>query len=181
LSRTLLLLLLLIAPAVAGAHPAERHGADLVHFSKPVLAPEFQAPTPDNAVLRLADYRGKVVLLNFWATWCPPCIQEMPSMQRLYARLAPQGLVVLGVSLDEDGAKRVIPFLARLKLTFPVALDPEQEIAGRYGASNLPMTFLIDPEGKVIAAAVGGRDWESPAILDYLTELLGAGSPGKSG
>lgn len=102
-------------------------------------------------------------------------------MQRLYARLAPQGLVVLGVSLDEDGAKRVIPFLARLKLTFPVALDPEQEIAGRYGASNLPMTFLIDPEGKVIAAAVGGRDWESPAILDYLTELLGAGSPGKSG
>jgi peroxiredoxin len=164
---------LLAAHSHAQAHPAEAHAFRLVQFPKPLAAPAFEAATPDQRTLRLADFRGRFVLLNFWATWCVPCLQEMPSLERLQRRLGPERLTVLAVSQDDDGAVQVTPLVRKLTLTFPIALDPEQRVAARYGVGVLPSTFLIDPQGRVLAAANGAREWDSAEALEYFTELTG--------
>ena len=107
-------------------------------------APDFQARTPDDHLLRLADYKGKVVFLNFWATWCEPCREEMPGMERLHRAYKDRGLVVLAISLDSQGASVVNPFVKKLGLTFPVALDPKMAVRERYGVWAVPSTFIID-------------------------------------
>ena len=162
---------LLAAVSQARAHPAEAHAFRMVQFPKPLAAPAFEATTPDQRTLRLGDLRGRYVLLNFWATWCVPCLQEMPSLERLHRTLGPGRLTVLAVSQDEDGALQVTPLVRKLALTFPIALDPEQRVAASYGVGVLPSTFLIDPQGRVLAAANGAREWDSAAALEYFREL----------
>lgn len=93
-------------------------------------------------------------------------------MERLHQKFRGQGLAVVAISIDIEGAKKVIPFVERLKLTFPIALDADNEISRIYGAGNLPSTFLINPEGKVVAAALGERDWFSAGAVSYIEELL---------
>ncbi|MBI3993519.1 MAG: TlpA family protein disulfide reductase [Candidatus Lambdaproteobacteria bacterium] len=171
----LCVLTLAALPASVRAYPPEFHQLALTAFRRPMPAPTFDVATPNGALLRLADYRGRVVLLSFWATWCPPCIREMPSLERLHQSLQGRGLVVLAVSLDREGAVTVLPFVQRLALTFPVALDPEGRVGALYGAADLPSTFLIDRQGRVVAAAKGGRDWFSPQARSYVEELLAAG------
>ena len=143
----------------------------LVRFPQPIPAPTFAAGVPGSGSLRLADYRGRYVLLNFWASWCVPCVQEMPSLERLYRTLGPRRLVVIGLSQDDTGARNAVPLIHTLGLSFPIALD-----SGRYGVSVLPSTFLIDPQGRVVAAANGGREWDSPPALAYFSALTGAPS-----
>ena len=162
---------LLAAAAELRAHPPEAHGFRLVKFPTPLVAPAFAADTADQRTLRLADFRGRYVLLNFWATWCVPCLQEMPSLERLYRSLGPERLTVLAISQDDDGARQVAPLVRKLHLTFPIALDSEQRVAAGYGVSVLPSTFLIDPQGRVLAAANGAREWDSAAALEYFGEL----------
>jgi cytochrome c biogenesis protein CcmG/thiol:disulfide interchange protein DsbE len=119
----------------------------------------------------LEALRGRVVLLNFWATWCEPCEDEMPSMQRLYDRLAPRGFELVAVSVDEDPAA-VEAFRERLGLRFPIALDPESEIAKRYQTMGFPESLLIGPEGDVIERYVGPRDWDAPMYSERIARLL---------
>ncbi len=130
-------------------------------------APEFELA----GGVRLADYRGKLVLLNFWATWCPPCVAEVPSLNRLYRRFREQGLVILAVSVDEqEDVYR--QFLDRYGVKFPTVRDPKRSVSSRYGTMKYPESYLINRQGRVIQKYVGAEDWERPEIVNYLQSLL---------
>ncbi len=119
----------------------------------------------------LDAYRGKHVLLNLWATWCPPCVEETPSLNRLYQELSSEGLIVLGVSVDAD-PQAYQQFIDRFGVEFPTARDPQMTVAARYGTNKYPESYLIDPEGYVIKKYVGPEDWMRPEVLNYLRSLL---------
>ncbi len=112
-------------------------------------APNFSFPRLDGKVVSLADYKGKVVLLNIWATWCPPCVEEMPSMEKLYKELKGEDFEILAVSIDALGAKVVAPFMQKYKLSFLALLNPEGTIKWLYGATGVPESFIINKEGIV--------------------------------
>jgi len=134
-------------------------------------APDFSLPTLEGQTVTLSALRGRVVFLNFWATWCPPCREEMPSIERLHRELKDQGLVVLGVDVDES-PKLVAKFIEDFRLGFPVVLDAGSHVFSRYGVRGLPTTILIDRQGRVVGAAVGPRDWASPAGRALIRSLL---------
>jgi peroxiredoxin len=135
-------------------------------------APDFVLPTLDGREVRLSDYRGHVVFLNFWATWCGPCKVEMPAMERLYREYRRQGFAILAVSTDEEGAAVTRPFRDSLGLSFTIAHDPEM-IAGRlYGVRTLPITFLVNREGVITHKIFGARDWQEPEAREGIQRLL---------
>lgn len=134
-------------------------------------APEFTLPDPAGKKVALKDFRGKLVLLNFWATWCAPCREEMPSMERLYLRYKEQGFVILGVNV-KDNKKSALEFLKELKITFPIALDSQGEVGLLYGAWGLPVTYLIDRKGIAMARAWGPADWDGQGARRLIAELL---------
>ena len=121
---------------------------------------------------RLADFRGRVVVLNFWATWCPPCVAEMPSLERLHKQLGPRGLVVLGISVDADTAA-YDKFLRDLNITFINYRDPDRRISSLYGTFMYPETYIIDSQGRLIRKVIGTMEWDDPQVVALLTELLG--------
>ena len=127
----------------------------------------------DGATHRLADYRGKVVLLNFWATWCGPCRDEMPSIQELKDKLAGKPFVVLAVNLDEPES-RIRRFLSQMKvkLDFPILLDPEREVARTWNARILPASYVIGADGKIRYSLVGELDWGHELVVSRISELL---------
>ena len=135
---------------------------DLVRPSRRKVAADFTLPMPGNRHFRLSEQRGKVVMINFWATWCPPCREEMPAMERLYRRHKDDGFMMLAVSLDAD-PRVVAPYLQEQKLTIPVAFDPEMALADKYGVRALPSSFIIDREGNMAALAIGPRHWDNDA------------------
>jgi peroxiredoxin len=139
---------------------------------EPTEAPDFTLPDVEGRPVRLRELRGKLVLLNFWATWCPPCRLEMPSMERLYQTFKQTDFAMLAVSIDRQGVQVVKPFMEELKLTFPALLDSKMEIARQYGLRGLPTTYLIDRDGRLIGAAVGGRDWYSTEAKALIARLL---------
>jgi peroxiredoxin len=157
-------------PAAAAADPAAALSLMKPNPVRPAKA--FQVATPDNRPLALADFRGKVVFLNFWATWCKPCEEEMPGMEQLHRRYKDRGLVVLAVSADAEGAPAVTPFVKRLHLTFPVALDPKMSVASLYGVWTLQSTFIIDRDGNRAYFANGSREWGGPAGRAFFESLL---------
>jgi thiol-disulfide isomerase/thioredoxin len=145
-------------------------------FRIPVLraktpAPDFTAARLDGIPVRLSALRGKVVFLNFWATWCPPCREEIPSMEALYQRFRGKGLEFLAVDIQED-KDEVAAFMKEHGLNFPVALDSTGRISNEYGIRGIPTTFIIDREGNVIASVVGGRDWNTETIFAALELLI---------
>ena len=134
-------------------------------------APLFRVEGEQGVGVSLEDYEGKVVLLNFWATWCPPCIQEMPSLNALYADLRDSGLVVLGISVDED-ADQYEAFLERSGVSFPTARDPDRTVSTRYGTAKYPESYLISRTGRVLRKYVGPENWLKPEIANYLRSVL---------
>ncbi|HET9663618.1 MAG TPA: TlpA disulfide reductase family protein [Burkholderiales bacterium] len=124
-------------------------------------------------VHRLSDYRGKVVLINFWATWCEPCREEMPSLERLRQKLADRPFVVLAVNVDEPEA-RIAKFLAAMPLDFPVLVDAGSKLTRSWKVRVLPASFLIGPDGRVRYTVVGELDWSAPAVVERITKLLPA-------
>jgi peroxiredoxin len=137
-------------------------------------APGLELRELDGRGHRLADYRGKVVLVNFWATWCAPCREEMPSMQRLRERLAGRPFVVLAVNLDEPEA-RIRTFLSQMKVDFTVLLDPGKKAASAWGARILPASFVIGPDGRIRYSVVGELDWSHDPVVSRISALLPAG------
>ncbi len=136
-------------------------------------APAFRLAALSGGAQELASYRGKVVVLNFWATWCPPCVSEMPSLERLHRTLSPAGLAVLAVSADEDEAD-LRRFVAEHGLTLPVLRDPGGRVAfDRYRATGYPETFVIDRSGVLLQHTVGPAEWDTPQALAYFRGLLG--------
>lgn len=176
--RVRLSLALALATAVlaasSGADAAQDPAAALALIRpKPAQpAKDFQVATPDKGQLRLSDFKGKVVFLNFWATWCKPCEEEMPAMERLYQQYRDRGLVVLAISADAEGAPVVAPFVKRHKLTFPIGLDPKMNVSSLYGVWALPSTFIIDKQGKRILFANGPREWDGKAAQALFESLL---------
>jgi len=120
---------------------------------------------------RLADLQGKVVVLNFWASWCPPCLEETQSLNRLQQAIEAKGGVVLGVSVDEDQAAYE-KFLADNHVVFPTYRDASKKSAADYGTSMFPETYLIDREGRLARKIVGPQDWQSPEVMGSIDVLL---------
>lgn len=139
------------------------------------VAPDFSLATLDGKKMGPADFRGKVVFLNFWATWCPPCREEMPAMENLHRKMQGLPFQMLAVSIDKEGAATVAPFVRELGLTFPVLLDPEGKVAKKYGLTGTPETFIINLDGKTAARVVGPRKWDEEQWLRALTNLAKSG------
>lgn len=135
-------------------------------------APAFGLPSPGDEVHRLADHAGQVVVLNFWATWCAPCREELPTLEALHRELGGEGLTVLGVSVDGGGREPVQRFAERQALSFSVLHDPDQEVARSYGVVGYPTTVVIDRAGKIVLSEVGAWDWSHPDAVGWLRELL---------
>lgn len=135
-------------------------------------APDFTFPDLNGKKVSLSDYRGKVVFVNIWATWCPPCREEMPSMQKLYDRFKGENFEILAVSIDSTGAKAVAPFMRELNLTFPALLDTKGKIGSLYGTTGVPESFIIDKEGILIEKVIGPLDWATPKVFQFFQDLI---------
>ena len=158
------------APAFAVEDPVK--ALDLVKPSRARRIAAAELPAAGGGTVRLADLRGKVVFLNFWATWCEPCKEEMPALEALYRQFRERGLVVVAVSQDRGGAAVVNPYLRRMALSFPVGLDPRGDLAREYAVWALPATFIIDREGTVAFAAQGPRAWNGAPAQALFESLL---------
>ena len=144
---------------------------DLAPYTRTMQAPVFSATTTTEQPVSLTALQGKVVLLNFWATWCAECRPELRGLEQVHHDLASRGLAVLGVNAGED--LKVIQRYARtLGVTFPLVLDPQHTMRRRYGVAGVPTTFLVGRDGRTVALAVGARAWQSPAARRILDGLL---------
>ncbi len=168
-----------------GAAPPPLEGVFASNFT--LLDPPVPAPLKTFQDLQgrpatLADFTGRVVVLNFWATWCAPCLREMPSLDRLQAALGEEGLVVLAVSLDRRGKEVVQPFLKKNDLArLAVFLDPRGALSSAFGLLGLPTTYLIDAEGRLVGAIQGPAEWDSPEALALVRYYLEKPAPSTSG
>ncbi len=141
-------------------------------------APDFSLPNLDDKPIKLSDYRGKVVFLNFWATWCKPCREEMPSMEVMHKTLEKDGLVVLAVSIDRVTTKKDIPpFIKSMNLTFPVLVDSWGQTDKRYKLMGVPETYIIDQQGVLREKVIGPRDWTRMDSLRIVMDLLKKSAP----
>ena len=174
--RAVILVLLAIASFLAlfalNAKESFRKSFKLKSLDVGRLAPNFELPGLDGKLVSLSDYRGKVVLVNIWATWCPPCIDEMPSMEKLYKELRGENFEILAISIDVQGLKAVAPFMQAYKLSFPALIDTEGTIKSLYSTTGVPESFIIDKEGILIKKIIGPLDWAAPEILHFLRDLI---------
>jgi cytochrome c biogenesis protein CcmG, thiol:disulfide interchange protein DsbE len=166
--------------AVVLAVAATRLGPELFPLRIGSSAPDFRAVTLDSARTPkgIAQYRGEVVLLNIWATWCAPCRIEMPSMERLERELGPKGLRIVAVSIDDPGFEaRIRAFREELGLTFEILHDAPGRIQAQYQTTGVPETFVIDRRGTIRRRVIGAEDWSSPANIAFLERLLAEPAP----
>src|SRR4030065_2326031 len=133
---------------------------------------DFTLPDLDGNPKKLSDYRGKVVFLNFWATWCKPCEEEMPSMQALYEGLGNDKFEIIAVSVDKDGPETVAPYVKKYGITFPVLHDRKGKIKETYKTTGVPETFIIDQNGVVAEKVWGPRDWTLTSPISTILDLL---------
>jgi len=135
-------------------------------------APTFTFPGLDGKKVSLNDFKGKVVFVNIWATWCPPCREEMPSMEKLYQELKGKDFEILAVSIDALGATAVAPFMKEYKLISPALLDPEGTIKNLHGTTGVPESFVIGKEGIIEEIVIGPRDWATPEVFRFLRNMI---------
>ena len=135
-------------------------------------APNFTLPGLDGKMVNLSDYRGAVVLVNIWATWCPPCVDEMPSLERLYKEFKGENFEILAVSIDAAGTKAVAPFMKKHNLSFPALIDPEGTISALYQTTGVPESFIVNQEGILINKIIGPRDWAASDVIDFFHDLI---------
>ncbi len=168
----------------AGEAESVMKGVASEMFQPGAVAPEFELESLAGEKVTLKSFRGKVVLVNFWATWCVPCVAEMPALERLYKSLKDKGVVVLAINTDASENKEAVrKFVADKGLSFPVLMDPELEVAGKYGVSGFPETMLVGKDGLLKALKVPGektpivrviadQPWDSPAFIKAVSEIL---------
>jgi cytochrome c biogenesis protein CcmG, thiol:disulfide interchange protein DsbE len=149
--------------------------AGVTEFKDGQRGPAFSLLTLDGRRATLADYRDKLVILNFWATWCVPCTDEMPTLEVLWKAYRARGLVVVGVSVDRGAPRALLePYLRNLALTFPILLDPDSTTATAWRVTGIPATFVVRPGGEVAGVAVGAREWHGEPMRALLEGLLPA-------
>jgi peroxiredoxin len=137
-----------------------------------VAAPAFTLPGLDGSMVSLADYKGKTVLLNIWATWCPPCVAEMPSMEKLYQELKDEDFEILAVSIDVTGSSVVAFFMKKHRLSFPALTDTQGTIKNLYQTTGVPESFIIDKDGIIAKKIIGPREWATPDVINYFRNLI---------
>jgi peroxiredoxin len=156
---------------------ASAHAAAPAQTMTPVAdrptTPDFALKDIDGKLRRLSENRGKVVLVNFWATWCPPCRREMPSMQRAWKQLKGENFEMLAVNVGEDEDTIFgFTFSTGVELTFPILLDRDAQVIKAWPVIALPTSFVVDPQGRIVYRAVGGREWDDPELLKKIRELM---------
>jgi cytochrome c biogenesis protein CcmG, thiol:disulfide interchange protein DsbE len=134
-------------------------------------APDFQITADNGRALARSSFGGRLLVLNFWATWCPPCIEEMPSLDQFQRRFANSGVVVAGVSVDTN-ERAYREFLRKTSVSFLTARDPEARISGSYGTFKYPETYVIDGSGVVIRKIIGPTNWMDQKMVSYIQSLL---------
>jgi peroxiredoxin len=134
-------------------------------------APDFRVLTEHGKTMTRSDFGGKVLVLNFWASWCPPCVEEAPSLNAFAQEAAKKGIIVLGVSIDrnETAYKK---FLAQHKIAFETSIDPEADVSSSYGTFQIPETYIIDKNGKVVEKIISNQNFMDPEFMDRLTKML---------
>jgi len=166
-------------PGEDGGHHPEHAGhldlferAGVVELREGHRAPELRLPTLGGGIASLVEHRDKLVIVNFWATWCQPCTAEMPTLEALWREYRGR-LVVLGVAVDR-GAPRLLldPYVSRLGLTFPILLDGDQRASSAWRVTSLPATFLVRPGGEAVGLAFGAREWNSVEMRNLLGRFL---------
>jgi len=162
------LLVLLLFLFAGGQALATGRGLTLLD-DKPAV-PDFELKDVDGNSYRFSDLKGKVVIVNFWATWCPPCRAEMPSMQRAWEQLREEGIMMLAIDVGED-EDAIFEFTASYPVEFPILLDTESSVSEAWDVKGLPTTFVIDQWGRKIYRAVGGREWDAPELLNKIRKL----------
>jgi peroxiredoxin len=163
--KILVLLLILGGVAIFALRLRQPHPVDIGE-----RAPDFTLPALTQGSLSLHDFGRQVVVLNFWATWCPPCVEETPSLEKFAEQMRLQGVAVMGVSVDQDVAA-LQTFVAQQHLSFPILRDPNQSVANHYGTFKFPETYIIDQNGKVAEKLIGAMDWQDPRIITFVREL----------
>jgi peroxiredoxin len=133
-------------------------------------APDFNLEDQDGNFVKLSDLKGKVVIVNFWATWCPPCRKEMPSMQRAWETLKQEDIEMLAINVGED-SDLIFAFTAEYPVDFPLLMDRDSKVVREWRVRGLPTTFIINPEGKIVYQAIGDREWDSPDLLEQIRQL----------
>ena len=136
-----------------------------------IEAHDFAGDLMDAKTVNLKDYRGRFVLLNFWATWCSPCLKEMPDFEKAYLQMGHDKLVVLAVGMGES-IEKIKAFFYKYGFSFPLLADNKMEITKLYGVRNIPVTYMIGPDGVVLGRALGIRDWASPDLLTFINSRL---------
>jgi peroxiredoxin len=143
-------------------------------------APDFELVSLGGDRVSMKTLRGDVVLINFWATWCKPCEDEMPAMERLYRALRSEGFQLLAISVDES-VEPVIEFSQRLGLSFPILMDEERRATTGYQTFRYPESFLVDRDGKILERYIGPKDWDSPVYVERIRRVLRAEATGQAG
>lgn len=165
-----------LAEGTAGASGPPLKGVfadNFILLDQPVPAPKTALSLLDGGEVTLHDYRGKLLVVNFWATWCAPCIRELPSLERLQINNSAEGLEVLAISLDRGGAAQVGPFLADLGIgQMDILLDPKLKLAGELAVNGLPTTYLLDQQGRILGALEGPVEWDGADALELLRYYL---------
>lgn len=135
-------------------------------------APDFTFSGVNGKMVSLSDNRGKIVLINIWATWCPPCVDEMPSMEALYQKLKGENFEIIAVSIDSLGLEAVAPFMKKYNLTFPALIDSAGTIGKTYGITGVPESFVVDKDGILVKKIIGPLDWATPEVLRFFHALI---------
>lgn len=173
MKNLLLLLLLGITTSLNADWQQPELSHNLTVVKNVIPAGNFELEDMDEEKVKLSDYRGKVVLLNFWATWCPPCIREMPSMERLHQQVDAENFKVIAVNQMED-VDQVFAFTGQLEIdpTFAILFDSTSEVSRDYAVRGLPTTYLIDKEGNIRYRAVGGREFDHAEVIKTIKQLI---------
>jgi len=133
-------------------------------------APEFNLEDQDGNFLKMSDYKGKVVIVNFWATWCPPCRKEMPSMQRAWEILKKENIEMLAINVGED-SDQIFSFTAEYPVEFPLIMDKDSSVVRQWKVRGLPTTYIVNPAGQIVYQAIGDREWDSDEIMNQIRKL----------
>ena len=162
--RGLVVLLLLVLASTAHAEQT------LTAIPGGIRAPDFVLQDTEGKTHRLSDYRGKPVIINFWTTWCPPCREEIPSMNRAWHLLEEDGIALLAINMGED-EDTIFIFTADYPADFPMLMDREGEVIAEWPVKGLPTTYVVAPDGTIAYRAIGSREWDDAALLDAVRAL----------
>ncbi len=157
-------------PAIKNENP----GADEIKEApkEGFSAPQFGLYDLSGNLVRLSDFRGRVVLLNFWATWCGPCKREIPSLERLYQTMKDKGFEIVAVNAEKTPGSRVASFAQQYRMSFPILLNPKRDVGSKYWIRAIPTSFLLDKNGVIRWKIVGGREWTDSYVVSRIEQLL---------